>query len=513
MSWESIKCRKTWIETMEKEIERLEGGDITAIRSVYGTFLSDNKVLIQSAGRAIRKNLEKYSQEQMIHLYERFREMTSLEWWIDWKDVSVQKILSCLQPEDARYVLILGTFHPNGYFRERCMCVLSEQEGALPYLLLRANDWVYPVREKAFELIWDYLGHCDLAEILKSVPALEKLHRSGRRSDENLERLERFVSEQFQELITKSDWMEHLHRMDFSERKYLYRLAIRRKLMTLEQMEKALYQEKNSYGGMILIRGILANPECTVERAEVYLHHKSPQIRRRALEYKYEHVKNCWPGLEKLLLDAGRGVREYAVYILEKYSDLDIRGYYLEHLCDEPPENVILGLSEYSHRGNVQQLLRFLEHPTQKVLQCTLLALGRQEDFVDEELLWQYLLDGRINISKAAYLSIQKRDFYPGAQRIYDAYRKEEKEHIRRYLLNLLLRERAWERLPYCLLLYRKDLPEKEARQILRGMWGRPLHTQIPETQKEVIRKVLEERQAELPEPVVTDILFELRFV
>ncbi|MBS6396600.1 MAG: hypothetical protein KH452_05560 [Clostridiales bacterium] len=65
---------------------------------------------------------------------------------------------------------------------------------------------------------------------------------------------------------------------------------------------------------------------------------KSAVIRRRALEYKYEHIKGSWEGLEELLLDSSRGIREYAAYILSRHGDLNIREYYFAHLADENPE-------------------------------------------------------------------------------------------------------------------------------------------------------------------------------
>ena len=104
--------------------------------------------------------LESLTLRQMTGLYERFRTFISLEWSIDWSSLSLNSILRALcgkdQGEERKYVLILGTFHPNGYFRERCMEELAKESGALPYLMLRANDWVKPIFENE-ELLWKYL--------------------------------------------------------------------------------------------------------------------------------------------------------------------------------------------------------------------------------------------------------------------------------------------------------------------------------------------------------------------
>ncbi len=505
-----------WLEIIEKELEKLESGDMRALLTVYCVFAVGDKKRMRQAGHAIRKQLECLTLGQMIGLYERFRTFTSLEWSIDWSSLSPKSILRALrgkeQREERKYVLILGTFHPNGYFRERCMEELAKERGALPYLILRANDWVKPVREKAFFLLNSYIASCSIEEVLLSMPALEKLECSGRRSDEQLQGLKRRIFAKLEQVLKGEGWRD-IWPEDFSVRKSLYRMAAGQGILSMEQMDEWLCREKDSFGMAMLIRGILSHPDCTLEQAEKYLTYPNAQIRKCALAYRYEHLKNSWPGLESMLLDSGRGVRDYASYILEKHTNLDIRGYYLSHLGDERPDYAVLGLSEYSRRGNVSALLPGLANPIKKVQKYTLLALGRQEDFEDEELLWRYLLDGRVDISKAACISMQKRGFYPGAEKLYHAYCSSEKEHQKRYLLHLLLRENSWNRLPWLIRLYNEDLPEQEKQRIKGGIHCRFMYVKVPETQKEEICKALKEKAGELPKGMEEEIRYDMKFV
>lgn len=506
------KRQAYWLKMIEGELEELESGDIRALLGVYCAFATENKRLMRRAGRAIRQQLEGYSLPQMIWLYERFRSFTSLEWGIDWAELSLKKILGALDREDRRYVLILGSFHPNGYFRERCMEELAKESGALPYLMLRANDWVGPVREKAFFLLDRYLVSCSMEEILSAMPVLEKLQGSGRRSEEQLKLLKSQVFVRLERTLKSEDWRD-IWPEDFSVRKSLYRLAMNQGVLSMEQMAEWLRREREACGMIILIRGILSHPDCTLACASGYLTYPNAQIRKCALEHKYECLRESWPGLAAMLLDSGRGVREYAAYILERHTDLDIRGYYLEHLEDARPEYAILGLSEYSRRGNVPALLSGLDSPVKKVQKCTLLALGRQEDFEDEELLWQYLLDDRADISKAAYISMQKRGFYPGAEKLYHAYFRSETEHGKRYLLRLLLRESSWNRLPWLIRIYSENLSEQERWLVMGGICSRFMYAKVPEAQKEAIRMALREKKGALPKSVEEGILYDMRFV
>lgn len=507
------RSRQTyWLNVIEKELEKLEAGDIRALLTVYCAFAIGDKKLMQQAGRVIRQQLESYTLGQMIRLYERFRTFTSLEWSIDWSAISPKPVLDVLDREDRKYVLILGTFHPNGYFRERCTEELAKERGVLPYLMLRVNDWVEPVRKKAVFLLDRYIVQCSMEEIISAMPVVEKLQGSGRRSDEQLLTLKNRMVVRLEQTLNGENWRD-IWPEDFSVRRFLYRLTMESGILSVEQMDEWLRKENDSCGKIMLIRGILAHTDCTLARASDYLTYPSVQVRKYALEYKYEHLKESWPELTAMLLDSGRSVREYASYILERHTDIDIREYYLKHLGDERPEYAIMGLSEYSCRGNVAVLLPGLSNPVRKVRKCTLLALGRQEDFEDEDLLWKYLLDEQPDIAKAAYISIQNRGIYPGAEKLYHAYCESEKEHGRRYLLRLLLRENSWKRLPWLIRIYSEDLPEQEKRLAKIGMSCRFMYTKVSEVQKEEICRALEEKKGTLPEGVEAGILYDMKFV
>ena len=47
---------------------------------------------------------------------------------------------------DYFWILALGSFHPNGYYRQACLEEMAGYPGALPFLVLRLNDWVGEVR-------------------------------------------------------------------------------------------------------------------------------------------------------------------------------------------------------------------------------------------------------------------------------------------------------------------------------------------------------------------------------
>lgn len=497
---------------IEDWIEKLNAGDITGLKTVYSAFAENDADMIRRAGEAVSGQLRGLRRSSLLKLCEQFRDFTSLEWTIDWAEVSLDMVKKELPEEAYRYVLILGSFHPNGYFREKCIYEMAEYDRMLFWLFFRVNDWVRDIRTAACGVLEVYLQSVCAEELFDSMPAFERLQDCRRRSEEQMDKLWKQIEARMS-LAWKETDIIRIPLMEPAVRKALYEVLIRSGALTFQEMDVILQQEKQSCLKRILIKGIFAHPDCTVNRAECYLTDSSAVIRRRAVEFKYEHLKTCWPGLEKMLLDSSRGVREYAVYILERHCSFDIREYYLEHLGDDKPEYAILGLAEFSRKGNVTELMKCLERPEKKVLKCTLLGLGYQEDFTDEDFLWHYLLDNRNDISKAAYLSILKRNFYPGAVKLYDAYIKAGEEHQKRYLLNLLLRESSWNRLPYLVRMYHREMPEEESRKVLSGIRNRFMYGKIPQPLREEILLALEENGRELPDGMEKAILYDMKYV
>ena len=80
-------------------------------------------------------------------------------------------------------------------------------------------------------------------------------------------------------------------------------------------------------------------------------------------------------------------------------------------------------------------------------------------------------------------------------------------------MLKLLLAESSWERLPFLLRLYRRDMPELEGDQVLSGIRVRFMYAQVSEVLRRDILSALEECGGGLPAGVEEGILYDLRFL
>jgi HEAT repeat protein len=98
-------------------------------------------------------------------------------WWFHWHGVDLRDLTK--MPAAIR---MLATFHPSGYVREDAVKSLAGEDDALPYLLLRLNDWVEPVARSARQAVEACLARASAAAVVHCLPIVERL-RSMRRRD------------------------------------------------------------------------------------------------------------------------------------------------------------------------------------------------------------------------------------------------------------------------------------------------------------------------------------------
>lgn len=494
-------------------LKRLEEKDGSGLHIVYSLIVSGDGSLVGKSGQAIREFLEEFPMKKMIRLSENFRQYTSMEWDIDWKTFRVKDRKNWFATErDYISVLILGSFHPNGYYREQCTLEMAQYPDTLPYLILRMNDWVEQVRVRAARLVRGKAAGCDTKELFMAAPALEKVKGSGRRDVQDLSAVETVMWSRMEKELAVLP-IETILNYEFDIRKSVYRRLFSRKIIELEQADRILCREKSSFCQSFIMTGILKYYDCSMEQIDAYLCHKNCCVRRKALEYKYAVLKDTWPEAARHLLDKNHGIRELAVYIARRHSDIDLQDFYHNHLSDEDPAPAILGLSETGTGKAAKWLLPFLGDYRQRVVRCSITAIGRLGGDAYSELFWNYLTDQRLSVAKAAYRSVTNNQIRYGAKRLYQAAAQCEEEHGKRYLTHLLFQEKLWQRLPCLLEWYRYESSPEWKDLLLSGMWGQDTYAKITKSQGKRIEEALEAVEDQLPEKMKAEIRFELKFV
>ena len=533
MFWTKVEkeqLKRAYRARMSQAISGLEAMDISGLSQVYCAVATEDRELIRSGGRAIGMVMEGMTMRQVIRLSEHFRQYTSMEWDIDWKNVDIRQKKDWFRSDrDYFWILALGSFHPNGYYRQACLEEMAGYPGALPFLVLRLNDWVGEVRLAAARAAAKCLETCPLDEVFAAMMALDKVKRSGRKDGRAVEHIGTIMAERLdQEAGSLS--VPSVLSMDYEVRKSIYRFLFSGRRLDQETAELFLNQEKHSYCQSVIWTGLLTYYPCSMEMADCYLLHRSSFVRRKAMEYKYHVLKCAWPGVEDLLLDANCGIRDLAAYILKKHSQLDILAFYEKHLKEPVPVPAILGIGEQGRalddrHGLADLVLPYLEHESEKVVRGALEAVGMLMGAEGEEIYWKYLLDTRPCISKAAYQCIRKNGIHPGAALLYgeqEKWRKSDETagkspdsvcHIRRYLILLLIQENSWDRLPYLIFLLKDESLKEYRDKLLGALQIRSLYARVDRKQAAFIKQVLAEEAEAVPEELARAIVFDLKFM
>ena len=502
-----------YVAFLYETIEKLKAGEQDCLKIVYQAMAFSDMELVKKAGTAIKTALKGKTSKQMITLSEQFRQYTSLEWSINWTTLDIkEKRFWFASEEDYKFVLIAGSFHPNGYYRERCAKELYNYADTLGYMLIRTNDWVSPIRETMFPLTLGKIDVCSIDEILLAIPFMEKLSRCGRIEREFIKEVETAFYQKIESNLIKFPLKDIPH-YEFYIRKIIYRMLVENQILTLEQINDLLDIEKHTFCKQIIITKTLTHYHCTREQLDKFLKSKNGIVRRRTLEYKYGIEKDYWEGLEVMLLDDNKGVRELVSFILQHHSDISIIDYYVSHLQDENPVNAIVGLGEHGGKKDGELLLPFLKSPVPKVVCVTLKSLAKTLEYDGYDIYAQYLVHKEISISKSAYLAIRHCNIHYGTETLYSYCLEYDYLHVKRYVLLLMLRENSWNRLPFLLELYKQPGFEDELEElILSGIATRNMYGRISKKQEEAILEKLEKKAYLLPK-AAKEIRFDIKFV
>lgn len=493
----------------------IRSGKIWGLYDAYTVFAMEQarEVQLQSA-QCLADLLESVHVSKLFELEKQFRQTS----WTydgtnrayDWKEAEISRErFPFLDDREYGGILKFGTFHPDGFFRQRCMEGLTGCPDALLYLVLRLNDWVAPIRQTAAILVKKQLEVCGISELFRAILCMEKVKRSRRRSEETVRELEELI---------RLYLLTHSKNMDFDEigscetavRNAIYRVVSSEPVLTHDQMDRLLRQEKDGYGKKLLIRGILNHYDIGMAELERYLGDKSVSVKLCAMEYRYQRTKDAWPGLEQMLLEKSGKVRSYAAMILRSHTGLQIHDFYVEQLEERPAAAVILGIGEWGTEQDVSRIERFLEDEKENLAAAAITAIGKICGDGRADLYWKYLFDKRPSVAARAYRNIKACRIRYGAGCLYEAYLTCSDSVTAKYLVNLLLREDSWKRLPFLLKLYQiedlelRDLIHKKAEK-------RYPYATLSRTEEAAVRQAMEEMADQLPRDLKQGINLDLR--
>lgn len=342
-------------------ISRIEQCDDPAMIGGLLPFIaSENAELAKAACQVIDRFLETFTTDRYLWLVEHCSDR--LDWWENraWKSIQPSQVPSLSsQPESRTSILGVLTLHPNGFVRQKAVEELHQvRDGKeLPFLLLRLNDWVKPIRDRAARFVEPRLCDSYQQHIVDCLPLLAWLLQCRR--TEYVDLVPRAVV-----LLCRSECESQLAEIAASSdrrvRRKITRLALEIEGDHLPRLVRHLIRSNDTalrIWGAERVSRELYGAELDTALDDLRADRCMP-VRRHALlalaERSAEDARSVWT---ETLLDRHRSLRELARCRLAPENVGGFSPFYRENLQTNP-ENLyaLLGLGETGSADDVPRV-------------------------------------------------------------------------------------------------------------------------------------------------------------
>ncbi len=326
-------------------------------------------------------------------------------WWFHWHGVDPGTL--AVAPMAIR---LLATFHPNGYVREDAVNSLAGEQEALPYLLLRLNDWVEPVASTAERAVDACLARASAAAVIRCLPIVERLRSVRRRTlHDVIDSVERSVTRRSalgalrEALGSGSPLVRRACVL------YASRLPPDDSISLLEPLTADRDSVVASRATEALVR--IVRPAALQATVGPLLRSPIGKVRLVSLGALLSSgVADLDGVLRPALLDTTAAVRELARYELGRRGAVDFVGAYAAALGAEDPAVLVpalCGLRECGTKGDAPLALPFASHPSARVRAAAARALGKMDAEGYASTLGKALEDASPRVTRMAWEALR----------------------------------------------------------------------------------------------------------
>jgi hypothetical protein len=309
--------------------------------------------------------------------------------------------------DENRWPIVgLCAMHRDGYVREealRCLA-LGPSEIVAPFVLLRTDDWVEPVRVLATRLTLEFTGK-EPDKLLSALPVIwDRLMVAGQegRALPAIESLRSFLADQQTRPYLR-------HAVQTSTDRWVIRIALH-VLLEVESPETVHRLVGNTTDLAVAIqtaRACLA-AEPDPRTVDDLLASRFPAVRSAAAFWAFEHLPDS--KLERQILrDRSRSVREQGQRQLAR-EGRDPRQWYLARLTTEPDDTAsLLGLGDVATADDEPLGLAETRSPDPFRRVASVAVLGRSTSGSATQRLVELVGDAAPRVSRAASDALRGR--------------------------------------------------------------------------------------------------------
>jgi hypothetical protein len=322
-----------------------------------------------------------------------------------WSVLRADDVARFQEPTDIG-VLALASMHRNGRVREAALIRLAARSTGeeLPYLLLRLNDWVTPVRERARQVVSARLQPVFAEAFVRCIPLIEQTCKGQRGDHDWLMRSLEAV------LVESSDALRAGCASDDREiRRLCLQIAVHANVPWLEVALHGALRDPDPILRLSAGKALLARANDLPALVNELLRDGFMPVRREALGALIEaKTGNSEAALIAALLDRHGSIREMARYHLR--GIIDPAEHYraaIRSLRGSRLAIAIRGLAE--SEGDASAIAPFIDAPEVCVRRAAISAVGRLDGRRYEEALFAALTHPAPGVSKEATVALTWR--------------------------------------------------------------------------------------------------------
>ncbi|WCT57412.1 hypothetical protein PQ456_07875 [Paenibacillus kyungheensis] len=450
-------------ESVDLLVQIKESGQLAAIPYLKSFLFSERADIVMAAENAISDLLLKCPVSELIWLSERCREILPFHYqqrgkaWIELRPETVLHWSNDIHPIQ----IIMASFHWDGYVREVAVQRLSQfQNGSeIPWLLIRLNDWVSPIRFKAYRALKQKIHIRNTEYFIQSIWLVQRLVGRGKEHHE-------LLNTQIQQLIAQPEArpaLEHyMHSTDVYIRQFCYNMMLKTEAADRYALFTSALQDHALVIRLWAARQIDQAIEVDKDSSEkisnqwldiVYmmLADHFPALRRLALDIlSYHFPMQAETALIDGLMSHNLTIRETARRHLPKINPIPYVEYYLDQIWNGNESSLavaIAGLGETGTAEDAEVIAEYKDHTQIKVRKAVLTALGKLKPTAYMDVFSQALVDSQPGISKIAKQTLIQYTYMLDRERLIQLVLNCPLSHISRNALRILFAFDSWQSL------------------------------------------------------------------
>jgi HEAT repeat protein len=430
-----------------------DSGEPAVIPDLLPILIIGDKKSILASAKAIHHLLQELSPADFVRFDEFVRQSYS-DWrvrrepWYRMKPEDVGHLAS--MAEMSVSLLGIASCHTNGYVRAAAVRELGKTEtGAeLPFLLIRANDWVPEIRSAARGLLLNRIRAGYIPRLTTWLPLALRLGYASRDNHSAILEAVRglFASPEAHEAV-----LAGFASQDQFVRRFCFQLALNSNeavLLTVLRRAFASRDPQVRKQAVHRLRAIL-----TIDGSKELLNQArndgAMAVRREALHiFTEKYAVEADQQFQSALLDTNITMREEAQLYFQKKGTFDLRRFYSCSLATLKSRQLcaaIAGVGETGLAKDSQLVEPYLPNGSSRVRAAALHAIAKlnPDAYLDEFI--RALGNASAKVAREAVLALSKKPNSLGGQRIWEIYRSCRYSHGKRWALYLLARINKWD--------------------------------------------------------------------